>query len=374
MTRWRWCRSSSGAPDGRGHRRHRVSLGRHTQTRNEDCMSDTNQTRGLQLRSLVTTEQTVEVSLTEVEVTAPGPDEVVVRVEASAINPSDLGGLFAGADLSRAEASGTPERPVITAPLPDGAARAAAGRIGESMPVGNEGAGTVVAAGSSAAAQRLLGKVVAGVGGAMYAQYRCLHASAWIELPEGAEAVSGAASFVNPMTALGHGGDDASRGPHRARPHGGRFEPRSDAQPAVPRGAGAAREHRPVPGAGRAPARGGRDARLRHEFRDVRRRSWGRPARDRCDPRLRRHRRRAARRADPVGDGDGPQRRRGLQPLRIVGRTSRSTSTADSIVARRCSTGATAWRGASEAGSSRPSWPRRDPTRSPRCAAAWRRD
>ena len=146
-------------------------------------MSDTNQTRGLQLRSLVTPEQTVEVSLTEVEVTAPGPDEVVVRVEASAINPSDLGGLFAGADLGRAEASGTPERPVITAPLPDGARERPPARIGESMPVGNEGAGTVVAAGSSAAAQRLLGKVVAGVGGAMYAQYRCLHASAWIELP-----------------------------------------------------------------------------------------------------------------------------------------------------------------------------------------------
>jgi NADPH:quinone reductase len=81
--------------------------------------------------------------------------------------------------------------------------RAAAGRVGIPMPAGNEGAGTVVAAGASAAASALLGKTVAVAGGAMYAQYRCVNASLCLELPEGTPAVDGASAFVNPMTALG---------------------------------------------------------------------------------------------------------------------------------------------------------------------------
>jgi NADPH:quinone reductase len=159
--------------------------------------------QALQLRTLVTTSQTVELSLAEVSVPAPEPHEVVVRVEAAPINPSDLGMLFAGADLSRVTAAGTPARPVVTVPLPAGAARAAAARAGQSLPAGNEGAGTVVAAGSSDAARALLGKVVAVAGGAMYAQYRCVAAAACLELPAGARAADGAAAFVNPLTALG---------------------------------------------------------------------------------------------------------------------------------------------------------------------------
>jgi NADPH:quinone reductase-like Zn-dependent oxidoreductase len=159
--------------------------------------------QALQLRTLVTTSQTVELSLAEVSVPAPEPPEVVIRVEAAPINPSDLGLLFAGADLSQVAASGTPDRPVITAPLPAGAARAAAARAGQSLPAGNEGAGTVVAAGSSDAARALLGKVVAVAGGGMYAQYRCIAAAACLELPAGARAADGAAAFVNPLTALG---------------------------------------------------------------------------------------------------------------------------------------------------------------------------
>ena len=157
----------------------------------------------LQLRSLVKADQTVQLFLETVEVPEPGPDEVVVRVEASPINPSDLGLLLAGADVSAAVWGGSAGRPVVTAPLPAAAMRALRGRVGTPMPVGNEGAGTVVAAGSSAAAGALLGKTVAVAGGAMYAQYRCVDASLCMELPEGAPAVDGASWFVNPMTALG---------------------------------------------------------------------------------------------------------------------------------------------------------------------------
>jgi hypothetical protein len=157
----------------------------------------------LQLRSLVKADQTVELFLETVEVPEPGPGEVVVRVEASPINPSDLGLLLAGADVTAAVSGGTADRPVVTAPLPDAAMRAMGGRAGIPMPVGNEGAGTVVAAGSSAAAGALLGKTVAVAGGGMYAQYRCVDASLCLELPEGTRAVDGASSFVNPMTVLG---------------------------------------------------------------------------------------------------------------------------------------------------------------------------
>jgi NADPH:quinone reductase len=159
--------------------------------------------QGLQLRTLVTASQTVELSLADVDVAAPEANQVVIRIEAAPINPSDLGLLFAGADLAQATACGTPYRPVIAAPLPAAAARAAAARVGQSLPAGNEGAGTVIAAGSSPAARALLGKVVAVAGGAMYAQYRTISAAACLELPDGARAADGAASFVNPMTVLG---------------------------------------------------------------------------------------------------------------------------------------------------------------------------
>jgi NADPH:quinone reductase-like Zn-dependent oxidoreductase len=157
----------------------------------------------LQLRSLVRADRTVELFLETVEVPEPDSGELVVRVEASPINPSDLGLLLAGADVAAAVSGGTADRPVVTVPLPDAALRALAARAGIPMPVGNEGAGTVVAAGSSAAAGALLGKTVAVAGGGMYAQYRCVDASLCLELPEGATAVDGASVFVNPMTVLG---------------------------------------------------------------------------------------------------------------------------------------------------------------------------
>lgn len=157
----------------------------------------------LQLRSLVRAENMLELFLDTVAVAEPGPNEVLIRVEAAPVNPSDLGLLLAGADVAAASEAGTPRRPVITAPIPDAAMRGLTARVGTPMPVGNEGAGTVVAAGSSEAAQRLVGKRVAAAGGAMYSQYRTVDVSLCLELPDGVSAVDGASAFVNPMTALG---------------------------------------------------------------------------------------------------------------------------------------------------------------------------
>ena len=157
----------------------------------------------LELHSLVTEQGTLELSLTDVPVTVPRPGQVLIRIEAAPINPSDLGLLFAGADMSAATVEGTADRPVVTTPLSDGARRALAARVGRSLPVGNEGAGTVVAAGDSPEAQALMGRTVSVAGGGMYTQYRACEAAACLVLPEGTPARTGASSFVNPLTALG---------------------------------------------------------------------------------------------------------------------------------------------------------------------------
>ncbi len=158
---------------------------------------------GLQLRSLVKASGELELSLTSVETPVPAPDEVVVRIEATPINPSDIGLLFGAADLVTVSVSGTPASPVLTARIPERLMKSMAGRLGQSLPVGNEGAGVVIAAGSSAAARALLGKTVAVMGGAMYAQYRCVKAGQCLVLPEGTTPAEGASCFVNPLTALG---------------------------------------------------------------------------------------------------------------------------------------------------------------------------
>ena len=158
---------------------------------------------GLQLRSLVKDTGELELSLAEVPVPQPADDEIVVRVEASPINPSDLGLLLGAADPASAKASGSKDRPVLTATVPAPFMRAMAPRLGESMPVGNEGAGVVVAAGASPQAQALMGKTVAILGGAMYAQYRAIKAADALVLPDDATPADGASCFVNPLTALG---------------------------------------------------------------------------------------------------------------------------------------------------------------------------
>jgi NADPH2:quinone reductase len=158
---------------------------------------------GRQLRSLVTDEGILEISLQDVPVLEPQPTQVVVRVEASPINPSDLGLLFAGADMAHATVSGTVESPLLTAPVDANVLRALSARLGVSLPVGNEGAGVVVAAGSSETAQALMGKTVAITGGSTYSQYRTVDVALVMALPEGTSPRTGASAFVNPLTALG---------------------------------------------------------------------------------------------------------------------------------------------------------------------------
>ena len=158
---------------------------------------------GLQLRSLIKKSGELEISLLQVPTPEPSADEVVVRVEASPINPSDLGLLVGAADMTSAKAAGSKDAPIITARVPEAAMRAMAGRLDESMPVGNEGAGVVIRTGSSDAAKALMGKTVSMIGGAMYSQYRTVKASDCLELPDGTTAAEGASWFVNPFTALG---------------------------------------------------------------------------------------------------------------------------------------------------------------------------
>ncbi len=160
-------------------------------------------TTAKQLRSLVTEDAVLRLSIEETEIPDPAPHEVLVRVEATPINPSDLGLLFGAADMTTVRFSGTADAPVVEADVPENGMRMMAGRIGQSLPVGNEGAGVVVAAGDSPEAQALLGKTVGMFGGELYAEYRCLPAAMCLPLKEGTTAEQGASCFVNPMTALG---------------------------------------------------------------------------------------------------------------------------------------------------------------------------
>jgi NADPH:quinone reductase-like Zn-dependent oxidoreductase len=155
---------------------------------------------GLEMRTLAKANGQLELSLVRVPVPEPGPDEVVVQVQAAPINPSDLGLLTGPADLATLQASGSGENIVLTAQVPEIAIKMLAARFDQSLPIGNEGAGVVVKAGANA--QALLGKTVAMVGGAMYAQYRKIKAIEVLPLPDGTSAVEGASCFVNPLTAL----------------------------------------------------------------------------------------------------------------------------------------------------------------------------
>ena len=155
-----------------------------------------------QIRSLVTAGGELQLSIATVDTPQPAEHEVLVRIDAAPINPSDLGLLLAAADVSRATSTGPADSPVVTAPIAPQVMPGLAARVGESMPVGNEGCGVVVAAGSAPDAQALLGRTVAIIGGATYGEYRCVPAVSCLVLPDGTDPADGASCFVNPLTAL----------------------------------------------------------------------------------------------------------------------------------------------------------------------------
>jgi len=155
-----------------------------------------------QIRSLVTADGMLELSLATIDLPTPAAHEVLVRMEAAPINPSDLGLLLAMADVSTATSTGPADAPVVTAPVPPAVMPGLTPRLGESMPVGNEGSGVVVAAGENADAQALLGTTVAIIGGATYGEYRAVPAMSCLVLPDGTDPRDGASCFVNPLTAL----------------------------------------------------------------------------------------------------------------------------------------------------------------------------
>jgi len=160
-------------------------------------------TSGLQLFSTAKSDGTLELSVEEVTIPDLKPEDILVRVEASPINPSDLGLLFGFADPTTAKSVGTSNSPKVSMTIPDSMMKAMKPRLDQHLPAGNEGAGIVVAAGASDEAQALMGKTVALLGGAMYAQYRIAKPHDCLVLHDGTTPEEGASCFVNPLTALG---------------------------------------------------------------------------------------------------------------------------------------------------------------------------
>jgi NADPH2:quinone reductase len=156
----------------------------------------------LQMLSTITESGELRMELAEKEIPTPTSSQVLVKIEATPINPSDQGVMFGFSDMSKAKSSGSSATTALTAPVPDYGMKAMKARVGQALPVGNEGAGTVVATGDSDLAKSLAGKIVAVMGGGMYAEYRCVEAAACLPLSEGQTAKDGASCFVNPLTAL----------------------------------------------------------------------------------------------------------------------------------------------------------------------------
>lgn len=154
-----------------------------------------------EIRSTLTNEGILELSIVNVERPVPGDDEVLLKVEASPINPSDLALLITfAADLDSLSVSGEGDQTVASIKLHPGLLGALKPRMGQSMQVGNEGGGVVIDAGANA--KHLIGKTVGVAGGAMYSQYRCVPAQSCLVMNEGTNSMQAASSFVNPLTAL----------------------------------------------------------------------------------------------------------------------------------------------------------------------------
>jgi NADPH:quinone reductase len=145
----------------------------------------------------------LELYLADLPMPAPKPHEVLVRVAATPINPSDLGLMIGAADATAATAITRDGLPGLAMPVSAAGMRFMAGRVGQALAIGNEGCGVVVAAGDAPEAQALLGTMVALIGGDIYAEYRCLPAQMCMPLPAGTAPQDGASCFVNPLTSLG---------------------------------------------------------------------------------------------------------------------------------------------------------------------------
>ena len=156
-------------------------------------------TTSKQIKSNISKEGKLSISIDEVEIPEPKEGEVLIKVQATPINPSDLGLLVGPADVSSLKVieSGA----LVEMQVPEGLIRSVAARFDQNLPVGNEGAGIVEAAGKGA--EHLIGKVVGVAGGAMYSEYRCLPAMSCLEMNEGTSPEQAASCFVNPLTALG---------------------------------------------------------------------------------------------------------------------------------------------------------------------------
>ena len=154
-----------------------------------------------EIRSMVTSDGNIEISIANVEMPIPGDDEVLIEVHAAPINPSDLGLLLSfAADLSTINVSGSGDETITSMKIHPALMGAMKPRIDQSMPVGNEGSGVVVDAGTNA--KEFIGKTVGLAGGAMYSQYRCVPAANCLVMEEGTSPAEAASSFVNPLTAL----------------------------------------------------------------------------------------------------------------------------------------------------------------------------
>jgi NADPH:quinone reductase len=156
---------------------------------------------GLELRTMISSGGTLRLWLQDVPIPEPAADEVVIRVQAAPINPSDIGVLFGPADLATLQGTGTADRPEVTATVPAARIEGISGRVDQALPAGNEGAGTIVAAGRDA--QNLVGRVVAARSFGMYAQHRVVKLADCLVLAEGTAPLVGASAFINPLTALG---------------------------------------------------------------------------------------------------------------------------------------------------------------------------
>ena len=154
-----------------------------------------------ELRTNITSAGKLELSIISVPVPQPKDGEVLVRVEAAPINPSDLGLLLGPADVSTLATTNSGDDTVVSMDVPEAMMPALAARVGQPLPAGNEGAGVVIAAG--AGAEDMVGKTISVAGGAMYSQYRSVPAASCLVMNEGTTPVQSASCFVNPLTALG---------------------------------------------------------------------------------------------------------------------------------------------------------------------------